>query len=69
MWTKEIKELERRKGIARQMGGKENVAHQHKAGKMTVRERIDALCDRGSFVHYFSGFDVTRPGWVPAANS
>lgn len=49
MWDKEIQELERRKQIAYQMGGEENVAKQHSSGKMTVRERIDALIDKGSF--------------------
>lgn len=50
MWHKEIEELERRKEIAYQMGGKKNVARQQKSGKMTVRERIDALFDKGSFL-------------------
>ena len=49
MWTKEIKELGRRKELAHGMGGKKKISRQHKAGKMTVRERIDALCDLGSF--------------------
>jgi len=31
------------------MGGEENVARQHAQGRMTARERIDALCDSGSF--------------------
>jgi len=49
MWRREIEELERRKAIACQLGGGENVRKQHAQGKMTVRERIDALCDAGSF--------------------
>ncbi len=49
MWKTEVTELERRKKIARQLGGKENVAKHHKEGKMTVRERIDRLVDNGSF--------------------
>jgi acetyl-CoA carboxylase carboxyltransferase component len=49
MWKSDINELERRKKIARQLGGKENVARHHKQGKMTVRERIDWLVDDGSF--------------------
>jgi len=31
------------------MGGEKNIARQHEHGKMTVRERIDALTDKGSF--------------------
>ena len=50
MWDREIKELERRKKIARQMGGEKNIAKQHGIGRMTVRERIDALVDKGSFL-------------------
>jgi len=32
------------------MGGPEEVARQHKAGKLTARERIDLLFDKGTFV-------------------
>ena len=49
MWKSDVKELERRKRIARQLGAKENVARQHNEGKMTVRERIDRLVEKGSF--------------------
>ncbi|MBA3303450.1 MAG: methylmalonyl-CoA carboxyltransferase, partial [Acidimicrobiia bacterium] len=31
------------------MGGPEKVERQHASGKLTVRERIDALLDTGSF--------------------
>jgi acetyl-CoA carboxylase carboxyltransferase component len=50
MWDREIKELERRRNIARQMGGKKNIAKQHAIGRMTVRERIEALIDKDSFL-------------------
>jgi len=49
MWRREIEELKQRKEIAYRLGGEENVKKQHAHGKMTVRERIDALCDAGSF--------------------
>ena len=49
MSTPEIEELERRRRLARRMGGEENVARQHAQGRLTARERIDALCDPGSF--------------------
>jgi methylmalonyl-CoA decarboxylase subunit alpha len=48
-WDQELEELERRRALARQMGGAEGVARQHERGKLTVRERIDALADPGSF--------------------
>ncbi|MBL8939786.1 MAG: methylmalonyl-CoA carboxyltransferase, partial [Archangium sp.] len=34
---------------AEQGGGAERIARQHKDGKLTARERIDLLLDRGSF--------------------
>ena len=48
-WDKEIEELRRREALARQMGGPDKVKRQHDGGKLTVRERIDALLDTGSF--------------------
>ena len=48
-WQPEIDEIRRREAIAREMGGAANVERQHKAGRLTVRERIDRLLDPGSF--------------------
>ncbi len=48
-WKDEVDELARRQGFAQQMGGPEGVARQRARGKLTVRERIDALADPGSF--------------------
>ncbi|HVS64396.1 MAG TPA: carboxyl transferase domain-containing protein [Thermoanaerobaculia bacterium] len=48
-WKDEIEELRRREALAHQMGGPEKVARQHHFGKLTVRERIDALVDAGTF--------------------
>jgi len=48
-WEPEIEELRRRRELAHAMGGPENVARQHKAGRLTVRERIERLLDTGSF--------------------
>lgn len=48
-WQPEVDEIERRKKLAYQMGGEERVKDQHHRGKLTVRERIDALIDPGSF--------------------
>lgn len=48
-WQPEVDELERRRGMAHAMGGPEGIARQHAQGKLTVRERIDALADPGSF--------------------
>ena len=48
-WEAEIKELERRRFLARQQGGAEGIAKQHAKGRLTIRERIDALLDPNSF--------------------
>jgi acetyl-CoA carboxylase carboxyltransferase component len=48
-WESELEELRRREALARQMGGADKVKRQHDGGRLTVRERIDALVDAGSF--------------------
>jgi len=48
-WQPELDELRRRQELAEQMGGPEKVRRQHDAGRLTVRERIAALLDEGSF--------------------
>lgn len=42
-------ELEAREARVKAMGGEELVRKQHEAGKLTARERIDLLFDRGTF--------------------
>ncbi|HHY89148.1 MAG TPA: acyl-CoA carboxylase subunit beta [Chloroflexi bacterium] len=44
-----IVELRARREQARMGGGPERIAKQHAKGKLTARERIDLLLDRGSF--------------------
>jgi propionyl-CoA carboxylase beta chain len=48
-WDEEIAEIRRRQALAAEMGGAERVARQKSRGKLTVRERIAALLDEGSF--------------------
>jgi len=48
-WEPELAEIARRLAFAREMGGEANIQRQHDGGKLTVRERIDGLVDRGSF--------------------
>ncbi|MGE5542860.1 MAG: acyl-CoA carboxylase subunit beta, partial [Bacillota bacterium] len=45
-----LAELEERRNRVKQGGGPERLEKQKKAGKMTARERIDALLDPGTFV-------------------
>ena len=48
-WEPELEELKARKALAARMGGEEKIARHKSLGKLTVRERIDALVDPGSF--------------------
>jgi acetyl-CoA carboxylase carboxyltransferase component len=48
-WQKEIEEIRRRQALAAEMGGADRVTRQRSRGKLTVRERISALLDEGSF--------------------
>ena len=48
-WNDEIGELRRREALAHQMGGADKIARQHEFGKLTIRERIAAVADSGSF--------------------
>jgi len=49
VWQPELDELKYRHHLAEQMGGPEGITRQHERGKLTVRERIAALVDPGSF--------------------
>ena len=42
-------DLEKRRQKILEMGGKERIAAQKKKGKLTARERIDLLLDKGTF--------------------
>jgi len=62
-----IDELRTRKDKARMGGGKERIATQHERGKLTARERLDLLLDKGSFretdpfvVHRTHDFDLHK---------
>jgi acetyl-CoA carboxylase carboxyltransferase component len=48
-WQPELNELRARERMAREMGGPDKVKRQHDGGRLTVRERIDGLIDKGSF--------------------
>ncbi|MCP3399243.1 acyl-CoA carboxylase subunit beta [Bradyrhizobium sp. CCGB20] len=48
-WKPELDELARREAFAQEMGGVDKVKRQHDQGRLTVRERIDRLTDKGSF--------------------
>lgn len=46
---KSVEEIKRRREWAKAQGGAQNVARQHEAGRLTVRERIAGLVDEDSF--------------------
>lgn len=48
-WKEEVDEIARRRALAKEHGGQEAVAKHHERGRMTVRERIDAISDAGTF--------------------
>lgn len=48
-WDREVQEIRRRRHLARQQGGEAGIARQHAKGRLTVRERVEALLDPGSF--------------------
>lgn len=66
-WKDETDEIHRRRAHALGMGGAEAVARQHAKGRLTVRERIDALLDPGSFDEIGRGAgSVGDDGFEPA---
>ena len=48
-WRSDIEHLRARENMAEKMGGEEKVTRQKQRGKLTARERIEALLDAGSF--------------------
>ena len=73
-WDGEVEELKRREKLARAQGGKAGIAKQHARGRLTIRERIDAFFDPGSFQEHGKATaipDGTHPpvliGGAPAA--
>ncbi|MCP5033082.1 MAG: hypothetical protein GY939_14885, partial [Actinomycetia bacterium] len=50
--TKDLDELAKRTALGRQMGGEDSIAFHHGRGKLTVRERLDLLVDKGSMEEF-----------------
>lgn len=48
-WKPEVDGIHRRRALAREQGGREAVELHHRKGRLTIRERIDALVDAGTF--------------------
>ena len=47
-----LEKLEERRAEARLGGGQKRIDAQHARGKLTARERIELLVDRGSFEEF-----------------
>jgi acetyl-CoA carboxylase carboxyltransferase component len=72
-WESEVEELRRRRVLAAQQGGKDAIAKQHAHGRLTIRERIEALLDPDSFREHGRATaipdyadDGALTGYVPA---
>jgi len=67
-WKDEAEEIARRKAQAIKMGGADAVARHHEKGRLTVRERIAAVADEGSFVEHgqVAGAEEDDGSFTPA---
>ena len=54
-WHKEAEEIEQRRKLAKAQGGAESIARHHAKGRLTIRERIDALVAPNSFEEHGEG--------------
>ena len=54
-WRKEVTEIALRRDLSKQQGGEEAIAAQHVKGRLTIRERIAALVQPGSFEEHGEG--------------
>lgn len=48
-WEDEANQIQRRRELAKAQGGPDAVARQHAKSRLTIRERIDAILDTGTF--------------------
>ena len=62
-----VEDLEKRRAVAKEMGGERRITRQHEKGKLTARERLGLLLDDGSFQElgthgtHHSGFTPIDP--------
>lgn len=61
-WQTLLSQLEQRTAAAQAMGGEEKIARQQQRGRLTARQRVDALCDAGSFNEYGALAGGNHPG-------
>ncbi len=64
-WDAMLAELRQRQAAAAAQGGEERIARQHRRGRLTARERIQALADPDSFREYGALAGGQHPGGQP----
>ena len=65
-WEALLSELRQRQQAAVAQGGEERIARQHRRGRLTARERVEALADAGSFREYGALAGGQHPAGRPA---
>ncbi|MEQ9462373.1 MAG: carboxyl transferase domain-containing protein [Haliea sp.] len=65
-WEALLCELRQRQQDAVAQGGEDRIARQHRRGRLTARERIEALADAGSFREYGALAGGQHPAGRPA---
>jgi acetyl-CoA carboxylase carboxyltransferase component len=61
-WKNLLNQLAQRTELAEAMGGTDKIARQHARGRLTARERIAGLCDKGTFNEYGALAGGNHPG-------
>lgn len=51
-WQRQVDDINKKRALALKQGGEEAVARKHAKGELTIRERIAALTDEGSFAEH-----------------
>ena len=54
-WQRQVDDINQKRALAMKQGGDEAVARKHARGELTIRERIGALVDKGSFAEHGIG--------------
>ena len=74
MHSEKLNEYLNNKKTSVQGGGQDRIKAQHEKGKLTARERIDLLCDEGSFVeldamvtHHYTNMTCKKRNFSPMA--
>jgi acetyl-CoA carboxylase carboxyltransferase component len=54
-WEKDVEEIQIRQELSKQQGGSDALELHHAKGRLSIRERIEALVSRGSFEEHGEG--------------